>query len=100
MVAKLTRSNDPYRSAITFSRYICVMFICAYTDGACSGNPGPGGWGVIITATKDKNIIKKIELNGGEKHTTNNRMELTAAINALNALERPSTITILSLIHI
>ena len=70
------------------------MFICAYTDGACSGNPGPGGWGVIITATKDKSIIKKIELNGGEEYTTNNRMELTAAINALNALERPSTITI------
>ena len=70
------------------------MFICSYTDGACSGNPGPGGWGVIITATKDKNILKKIELNGGEEYTTNNRMELTAAINALNALERPSTITI------
>ena len=49
-----------------------------YTDGACSGNPGKGGWGVVIL---DNN--KEILLNGGDKHTTNNKMELTAAIKAL-----------------
>ena len=50
-----------------------------YTDGACSGNPGIGGWGVVIIDNKDKLTL----LNGGEKITTNNRMELTAAINAI-----------------
>lgn len=56
----------------------------AFTDGACKGNPGPGGWGVVLRAgTKER------ELSGGEANTTNNRMELTAAIEALNALKRP-----------
>ena len=50
-----------------------------YTDGACSGNPGIGGWGVVIIIDKDEPIL----LNGGEKSTTNNRMELLAAINAV-----------------
>ena len=50
-----------------------------YTDGACSGNPGTGGWGVVILCDKDKPIF----LNGGEENTTNNRMELLAAINAV-----------------
>ena len=53
--------------------------ISVYTDGACSGNPGIGGWGVVIIENKDKHTF----LNGGEKNTTNNRMELTAAINAI-----------------
>ena len=53
--------------------------ITIYTDGACSGNPGIGGWGVVIIDNKDKITL----LNGGEKITTNNRMELTAAINAI-----------------
>ncbi len=53
--------------------------ITIYTDGACSGNPGIGGWGVVIIDNKDKLTL----LNGGEKITTNNRMELTAAINAI-----------------
>ena len=66
----------------------------AYTDGACSGNPGPGGWGVLLRATEGDKILKQKELSGGEPHTTNNRMELLAAINALETLERPSTITI------
>ena len=55
-----------------------------YTDGACSGNPGPGGWGAILLF----NGTRK-ELSGGEKLTTNNRMELMAAIAALEALKRP-----------
>ncbi|WP_417457745.1 ribonuclease HI [Kordiimonas sp.] len=55
-----------------------------YTDGACSGNPGPGGWGVLMLYGEHEK-----ELTGGEMETTNNRMELTAAIEALNALSRP-----------
>lgn len=55
-----------------------------FTDGACKGNPGPGGWGAVIRYGKHEK-----ELSGGESHTTNNRMELMAAIQALNALTRP-----------
>jgi ribonuclease HI len=58
-----------------------------WTDGACSGNPGPGGWGAILLYAG----IKK-ELSGAEAATTNNRMELMAAIQALNALKRPSKV--------
>jgi ribonuclease HI len=68
----------------------------AYTDGACSGNPGPGGWGVLMLAKENGKVIKSRELKGGEADTTNNRMELSAAINALNALERPVKITIVT----
>ena len=56
----------------------------AFTDGACSGNPGPGGWGAILRFGE-----RTKELSGGEASTTNNRMELTAAIEALNALNEP-----------
>ena len=58
--------------------------VTIYTDGACSGNPGPGGWGAILMAGG-----KSKELSGGEAHTTNNRMELMAVIKALEALNRP-----------
>lgn len=58
--------------------------VIIYTDGACRGNPGPGGWGAWLTC---RGVHK--ELFGGEKETTNNRMELTAVIEALNALKRP-----------
>lgn len=68
----------------------------AYTDGACSGNPGPGGWGVLMQAMDGKTVVKERELCGGEAHTTNNRMELLAAINALEALERASELTIIT----
>ncbi len=68
----------------------------AYTDGACSGNPGPGGWGVLMRATDSGVIVKERELSGGEALTTNNRMELLAAIHALEALSRPSQITIVT----
>ncbi len=67
-----------------------------YTDGACSGNPGPGGWGALMIARDGDKILKERELCGGEPHTTNNRMELLGAINALEALERPSTLTIIT----
>ncbi len=66
----------------------------AWTDGACSGNPGPGGWGVLMRATEGAQVIRERELSGGEAMTTNNRMELMAAIMALEALTRPSAITI------
>lgn len=68
----------------------------AYTDGACSGNPGPGGWGTLLRAMDGDRIVKERELKGGEALTTNNRMELMAAITALEALERASSITIVT----
>jgi ribonuclease HI len=68
----------------------------AYTDGACSGNPGPGGWGVLMIAREDGKVVKERTLNGGEAHTTNNRMELLAAISALEALTRVSELTIVT----
>lgn len=58
--------------------------VILYTDGACKGNPGPGGWGVLVVAGDTE-----MELFGGELATTNNRMELTAVIEALGALTRP-----------
>lgn len=60
-----------------------------YTDGACRGNPGPGGWGAILIAGRHRK-----ELYGGEKETTNNRMELMAVIEALRALKRPCRIVL------
>ncbi len=60
-----------------------------YTDGSCSGNPGPGGWGAILMY---KGLEK--ELSGGESHTTNNKMELTGAIRALEALKEPCQVTL------
>lgn len=68
--------------------------IHAWTDGACSGNPGPGGWGVLMRAMDGATVLKERELKGGEADTTNNRMELLAAINALETLTRPTDITI------
>ena len=60
-----------------------------YTDGACSGNPGPGGWGAILVYGSFEK-----ELSGGESRTTNNRMELTAVIEALTALKEPCEVTL------
>ena len=60
-----------------------------FTDGACSGNPGPGGWGAILRIGETEK-----ELKGGDSETTNNRMELMAAIMALEALKRPCTVTL------
>ena len=63
--------------------------IVIHTDGACSGNPGPGGWGAIL-----ESVAHRKELKGGEALTTNNRMELTAAIEALEALKAPSDVAL------
>ena len=61
--------------------------VTIFTDGACSGNPGPGGWGVLLRYGE----LEK-ELKGGERNTTNNRMELMAAISGLEALKRPAVV--------
>ena len=65
------------------------MRVTIYTDGACRGNPGPGGWGAVMS--RDGHYR---ELSGAHPRTTNNRMELTAAIRALEALNRPSEVTL------
>ena len=63
--------------------------VTIYTDGACSGNPGPGGWGAIL---RYGSVVK--EMSGGEPETTNNRMELTGVITALSALKEPCRVTL------
>lgn len=65
--------------------------VSIFTDGACSGNPGPGGWGAILRYGEAER-----ELSGGERETTNNRMELTAVIQALSALKEPCDVTLYS----
>ncbi len=69
---------------------IGIKAVTIYTDGACKGNPGPGGWGVLLLSGDTEK-----ELFGGELATTNNRMELTAVIEALTALKRPCKATLL-----
>lgn len=63
--------------------------IYIYSDGACKGNPGPGGWGVLLVTDGHRK-----EICGGEANTTNNRMEMTAVIRALESLKRPSTVEV------
>ena len=65
--------------------------VTIYTDGACSGNPGPGGWGALLSWNG-----REKELSGGEAQTTNNRMELTAVISALEALKEPCAVELYS----
>ena len=69
-----------------------MIEVTIHTDGACSGNPGPGGWGAILTATENGTIISEKEIFGGDENTTNNRMELTAAIQALGTLKFKSKV--------
>ena len=69
--------------------------VTLYTDGACSGNPGPGGWGAILRFRTAQKVYRK-ELSGGEKSTTNNRMELTAVIRGLQALKEPCIVELYS----
>ncbi len=73
-----------------------TLELIAHTDGACSGNPGPGGWGVLLEAKQGGTVVKERELSGGEGETTNNRMELMAAIMALETLGRASAITVVT----
>ena len=65
--------------------------VVIYTDGACSGNPGPGGWAAILSYKG-----KEKEISGGERETTNNRMELTAVIRALQCLKEPCEVELYS----
>ncbi|MCB0918442.1 MAG: ribonuclease HI [Actinobacteria bacterium] len=65
--------------------------VTIYTDGACKGNPGPGGWGALLVSGEHER-----PLSGGERQTTNNRMELTAVIEGLNALNQPCEVTIVT----
>lgn len=65
--------------------------VTVYTDGACRGNPGPGGWGAVLRFGR-----REKELSGGEKSTTNNRMELRAALEALQALNEPCQVTLMT----
>ena len=83
-------------ASFSTSRRGVLPDIIAYTDGACSGNPGPGGWGVLLVAKDGSDVIREKELCGGEADTTNNRMELLAAIRALEALSRSTRITIVT----
>ena len=66
-----------------------MKYVEIFTDGACSGNPGAGGWGVVLRFG-----VHEKELSGGEAHTTNNRMELTAVIEGLKALKEPCQVTL------
>ena len=68
----------------------------AYTDGACSGNPGVGGWGAVLLAEKNNKIIKRKEISGGLVDTTNNQMELIAAIETLKVLKKYTEICIIT----
>ena len=68
----------------------------AYTDGACSGNPGVGGWGAVLLAEKNKKVIKRKEISGSAVDTTNNKMELIAAIETLKVLKKYTEICIIT----
>ena len=92
MRARAQRAKDTYTTYIDPATGWTWTY--AATDGACSGNPGPGGWGVLMQAKDGQTVLKQRDLKGGEAMTTNNRMELLAAINALETLDRPSKITI------
>ena len=76
----MTNEDTPHQNELETPRKRVVI----YTDGACSGNPGPGGWGALLRSGKHER-----EILGGESETTNNRMEITAAIEALEALKFP-----------
>ncbi len=78
-------SSQPPAAQNTSPRKVVII----YTDGACSGNPGPGGWGALLRSGKHER-----ELHGGEQETTNNRMEIMAAIKALEALKFPCDVTL------
>jgi len=74
-----------------------MLKFLAYTDGACSGNPGIGGWGVVLLAENDGGaVVNRRELAGSSLNTTNNQMELRAAIEALNVLKKKTKITLIT----
>jgi ribonuclease HI len=82
---------DAPSGAVTAGAEAAPRVVTIYTDGACKGNPGPGGWGVVLLAGRHRR-----ELSGAEPHTTNNRMELRAAIEGLRALNRRCQVTLVT----
>ncbi len=82
MTERVKAGHSPHKAQPSVSNVVEI-----FTDGACSGNPGPGGWGAVLVSGSHER-----ELSGGKADTTNNRMEMTAAIMALTALKRPSKI--------
>lgn len=89
-------SDRPEAASPDAGRGAPGLEIVAYTDGACSGNPGPGGWGALLCAWRDGTLRRERAISGGEAETTNNRMELTAAIRALESISRPSSVTVVT----
>lgn len=89
MIAPATAADSPERGAVSPEAPPSPVTI--YTDGACKGNPGPGGWGVVLLAGRHRR-----ELSGAEPHTTNNRMELRAAIEGLRVLNRRCRVTLVT----
>lgn len=92
-----TKCSETKREALTKPKGITPSnntTYTAYTDGSCLGNPGKGGWGVVIEAWSDGQLKQTYEMSGFEEHTTNNRMEITSAIKALESLPENSEITI------
>ena len=95
----MEKEKQPYRSGFAYkTARICgfcdddrdeMKQVTIYTDGACSGNPGPGGWGAILMYGEHS-----LELSGGEKETTNNRMELLGVISALKRLKEPCQVAL------
>ncbi len=83
--------SQPISATDTASPEATPRAVTIYTDGGCKGNPGPGGWGVVLLAGRHRR-----ELSGAEPHTTNNRMELRAAIEGLRALNRRCQVTLVT----
>jgi ribonuclease HI len=83
------KKGTPGHDRADYEKYKVSQKVRIYTDGACRGNPGPGGWGVLLRYGKHEK-----QLFGGERQTTNNRMELMAVIQGLKALKRPSQVSI------
>ena len=95
-----TKGSETKREALTKPKGITKILpsnnttYTVYTDGSCLGNPGKGGWGVVVEAWSDGQLKQTYEMSGFEEHTTNNRMEITSAIKALESLPENSEITI------
>lgn len=92
-----TKCSETKREALTKPKGLTPSnntTYTAYTDGSCLGNPGKGGWGVVIESWSDGQLKQTYEMSGFEEHTTNNRMEITSAIKALESLPENSEITI------
>lgn len=93
-VSKHCTINQPTQAQDTNTKNQTLPIVQLFSDGACSGNPGPGGWGTILRFTDAAGAVHEKELSGGEPQTTNNRMELTAVLRGLTALKMPCAVTV------